>query len=183
MNYMDVIPISKSPEYLIKTFSQELKKALDKGNIVLIYPEEEMWFNYRKPRPLKRGAYQFAYEFNVPIISCFVEMIDTNVDDNDEFYEVIYKIHILKPILPDKNKTMKTNPKILLYILMISTLGINTPLSIVGIISQIKSSCGLPYTILYFIFSYNLHFFLNIWFIKSFSINNYFICFFVKIFI
>ena len=32
---------------------------------------------------------------------------------------------------------MKTNPKILLYILMISTLGINTPLSIVGIISQI----------------------------------------------
>ncbi len=33
---------------------------------------------------------------------------------------------------------MKTNPKILLYILMISTLGINTPLSIVGIISQIS---------------------------------------------
>ena len=33
---------------------------------------------------------------------------------------------------------MKTNPKILLYILMISALGINTPLSIVGIISQIS---------------------------------------------
>ena len=33
---------------------------------------------------------------------------------------------------------MKTNPKILLYILMISTLGINTPLSIVGFISQIS---------------------------------------------
>ena len=33
---------------------------------------------------------------------------------------------------------MKTNPKILLYILMISVLGINTPLSIVGIISQIS---------------------------------------------
>ena len=32
---------------------------------------------------------------------------------------------------------MKTNPKILLYILMISALGINTPLSIVGIIAQI----------------------------------------------
>lgn len=109
MNYMDVIPISKSPEYLIKTFNLELKNILDKGNIVLIYPEEEMWFNYRKPRPLKRGAYQFAYEFNVPIISCFVEMIDTNIDDNDEFFEVLYKIHILKPILPDKNKTIKTN--------------------------------------------------------------------------
>ena len=32
---------------------------------------------------------------------------------------------------------MKANPKILLYILMISALGINTPLSIVGIIAQI----------------------------------------------
>ena len=36
-------------------------------------------------------------------------MIDTNIDDNDEFLEVLYKIHILKPILPDKNKTIKTN--------------------------------------------------------------------------
>ena len=30
------------------------------------------------------------------------------------------------------------NPKLLLYILMISALGINTPLSIIGIISQIS---------------------------------------------
>ena len=34
---------------------------------------------------------------------------------------------------------MKNNPKILLYILMLATLGINTPLSIVGIISQISN--------------------------------------------
>lgn len=34
---------------------------------------------------------------------------------------------------------MKNNPKILLYILMLATLGINTPLSIVGIISQISA--------------------------------------------
>ncbi|WP_458403087.1 MFS transporter [Methanobrevibacter sp.] len=33
---------------------------------------------------------------------------------------------------------MKYNPKILLYILMLSSLGINTPLSIIGIISQIS---------------------------------------------
>lgn len=33
---------------------------------------------------------------------------------------------------------MKNNPKILLYILMLSTLGINTPLSIIGIISEIS---------------------------------------------
>ena len=33
---------------------------------------------------------------------------------------------------------MRDNPKILLYILMLATLGINTPLSIIGIISQIS---------------------------------------------
>ena len=33
---------------------------------------------------------------------------------------------------------MKNNPKLLLYILMLSTLGINTPLSIIGIIFQIS---------------------------------------------
>ena len=33
---------------------------------------------------------------------------------------------------------MKNNPKILLYILMLSTFGINTPLSIIGIISEIS---------------------------------------------
>lgn len=33
---------------------------------------------------------------------------------------------------------MKYNPKLLLYILMLSTFGINTPLSIIGIISQIS---------------------------------------------
>lgn len=37
----------------------------------------------------------------------------------------------------DVVKFMKYNPKILLYILMLSSLGINTPLSIIGIISQI----------------------------------------------
>ncbi len=34
---------------------------------------------------------------------------------------------------------MKSNPKILLYILVLASLGINTPLSIVGIISQIST--------------------------------------------
>ena len=33
---------------------------------------------------------------------------------------------------------MNYNPKVLLYILMLSTMGINTPLSIIGIISQIS---------------------------------------------
>ena len=109
MNYMNTIPLKNSPNYILDTFKNELEKVLNKGNLVLIYPEEEMWFNYRKPRPCKRGAYQFASMLDVPIISCFVEMIDLDEDDYEEFYKVKYKVHILKPLIPDKNKSDRAN--------------------------------------------------------------------------
>lgn len=109
MNNLDVLPVSKSPNYLIKTFNNELKKILSDGNLVLIYPEEEMWFNYAKPRPCKRGAYQFATQNNVPVISCFAEIIDLGISDNEEFNKVKYNVHVLKPLLPDKEKTVKQN--------------------------------------------------------------------------
>lgn len=109
MNNLDVLPVSKSPNYLIKTFNNELKKILSDGNLVLIYPEEEMWFNYAKPRPCKRGAYQFATQNNVPVISCFTEIIDLGISDNEEFNKVKYNVHVLKPLFPDKEKTVKQN--------------------------------------------------------------------------
>ena len=110
-NNIEIIPLSKSPNYIIKKFIPELKKILAKGNIVLIYPEEEMWFNYRLPRPCKRGAYQFAHELDVPIISCFVKIIDTNITDNDEFYKVKYEVSIIKVIYPEVNENIKSDSK------------------------------------------------------------------------
>ncbi len=113
MNSLNIIPICKSPNYIINTFKPELKKVLDNNNYVLIYPEEEMWFNYRKPRPCKRGAYLFASEANVPIISCFVEIQDTEKEDNAEFNKVKYVVHVLKPIYPDVSKSPRENSKIM----------------------------------------------------------------------
>ena len=110
-NNIEIIPLSKSPNYIIKKFIPELKKILAKGNIVLIYPEEEMWFNYRLPRPCKRGAYQFAHELDVPIISCFVKMIDTNMTDNDEFNKVKYEVSIIKVIYPEVNESIRSDSK------------------------------------------------------------------------
>lgn len=70
-----------------------------------------MWFNYRKPRPLKLGAYYFAVKNNVPIISCFTEIIDEQEQENEEFRKVKYKLHILKPIYPDPDKKLKENAR------------------------------------------------------------------------
>lgn len=110
-NNIEVIPLSKSPNYIIKKFMPELKKILSKGNFVLIYPEEEMWFNYKLPRPCKRGAYQFAHELDVPVISCFVKMTDTNITDNNEFNIVKYDVFINKIIYPEKNESVKSDSR------------------------------------------------------------------------
>ena len=113
MNSLNIIPLCKGPNFIINTFKPELERVLASNNYVLIYPEEEMWFNYRKPRPCKRGAYQFAAEAGVPIISCFVEIKDTEQKDNDEFNQVIYIVHVLKPIYPDQGKSVRENSKIM----------------------------------------------------------------------
>ena len=114
MNYADTIPISTDPRYLARDFLSVLKERLvDKKHAVLLYPEQEMWFNYRKPRPPKNGAYFYAAKLNVPIISCFVEMIDLPQDDTPEFKKVKYVLHILDVLYPDPNKTVKENTEVL----------------------------------------------------------------------
>ena len=81
MRYADEIPVSKDKDYMERHFYRTLNNLLvNKKEYILIYPEQEMWFNYRKPRPPKRGAYFYAAKFNVPIISCFVEMRDMDKD-------------------------------------------------------------------------------------------------------
>ena len=109
MNYSDIIPISSKISYMKKEFQEILKENLEKNNFILIYPEQEMWFNYRKPRTLKPGAYYYASKYKVPIISCFVEIVDKQEKDNEEFYKVQYIVHILKTIYPDEDKSDKEN--------------------------------------------------------------------------
>lgn len=109
MNFADTIPISGKISYMKKDFPTIIENILNNRDYILIYPEQEMWFNYRKPRNLKPGAYHFAAKNNVPIISCFVEMIDKEEKDNEEFNKVKYVLHILEPIYPDKIKSIKEN--------------------------------------------------------------------------
>ena len=110
-NHLDMIPIKKSPNYILKRFMPEMKRLLNKGECVLIYPEEEMWFNYRKPRPCKRGTYMFAAQAGVPVVPVFVEMIDMDEPDNDQFNQVRYVVHVLDPIFPEIDKSERENSK------------------------------------------------------------------------
>lgn len=114
MNYADTIPISTEPRYLARDFLSVLKEKLVlRGEAVLLYPEQEMWFNYRKPRPPKNGAYFFSAKLNVPILSCFVEIVDTDRDDTPEFRQVKYILHVLDVLYPDPQRSVRENTELL----------------------------------------------------------------------
>lgn len=109
MNYADTIPLSNDYRYVYRHLLEIMRELLDNGEYILIYPEQEMWFHYRKPRPLMRGAYNFATKLNVPVISCFIEMQDMDEMDTEEFRKVRYTIHVLDVLFPDPEKNAHEN--------------------------------------------------------------------------
>jgi 1-acyl-sn-glycerol-3-phosphate acyltransferase len=110
MNYARTIPISTEPHYLARDFMALMReKLVERGEVVLLYPEQEMWFNYRKPRPPKDGAYFFAAKLGVPIVSCFVEIDDLDEDETPEFKKTKYVLHVLDVLTPDPSRSLKEN--------------------------------------------------------------------------
>ncbi|HEX3026016.1 MAG TPA: lysophospholipid acyltransferase family protein [Clostridia bacterium] len=109
MNYADTVPVSSNLNYMGDKFDPMLEGLLKQENWILIYPEQEMWFNYRKPRPLKRGAYYYAAKYRVPVISCFAEIHDLEQLDTPEFHKVRYTLHVLPTIFPDPAKGIREN--------------------------------------------------------------------------
>ncbi len=109
MNNCSTLPISKSKEYMSKNLMPAIGKLLSKKDFILIYPEEQMWFNYRKVRPLKIGAYHIASKFNVPVIPCFIEIRDKKEYDSNGFKKLKYILHIMPPIYPELGKDIKEN--------------------------------------------------------------------------
>lgn len=109
MRYCDIIPISSERSYMATTFQDLLSDKLQNGHPVLIYPEQEMWFNYRKPRTPKRGAYGFAARNNVPILPLFVEVRDLPEAETDDFWRTKFIVHVMPPIYPDPNKSVREN--------------------------------------------------------------------------
>lgn len=108
MRHCNTLPLSQNSETL-KKFMQSVNELLEEGNFILVYPEQSMWWNYRKPRPLKNGAFRFSVKNNVPVIPIFITMQDSDVIDNDGFNVQEYTINIGKPIYPNPNLDLKEN--------------------------------------------------------------------------
>ncbi len=108
MRNCNTLPLS-SNNTTMKKLLKAISKILQKGHFVLVYPEQSMWWNYRKPKPLKKGAFNFAVNNNVPVVPMFITMEDTEVMDGDGFPVQAYTVHIDKPIYPSAGKTKAMN--------------------------------------------------------------------------
>ena len=69
-----------------------------------MYPEQSMWREYKKPRPLKPGAFHYAAKYHRPIVPLFITIEDKpeRVDAEGRVNFGNYTIHILPPIYPRK---------------------------------------------------------------------------------
>jgi len=96
------LPLSSNMDTMKKFYSAVIA-ILKRGDFILVYPEQSMWWNYRKPRPLKKGSFVFACKAKVPVLPCFITMKDSDVLDDAGFPVQEYTINISEPLYPDQN--------------------------------------------------------------------------------
>ena len=100
MRHCNTLPLSGQTATM-KKFLRAVKVLLQRGETILIYPEQSMWWNYRKPKPLQDGAFSLAVKNNVPIVPIFITMEDSEVLDPDGFFVQEYTIYVLPAVYPD----------------------------------------------------------------------------------
>ena len=101
MRHCNTLPLSSRKATMVK-FMKAVAQLLERGETILIYPEQGMWWNYRKPRPLQEGAFSLAVRNKTPVVPVFITMEDSDVLDADGFYVQEYTLHILPAIYPDE---------------------------------------------------------------------------------
>jgi len=104
----NTLPLSSNVSTMME-FVKAVDTILSEKNFILIYPEQSLWWNYQKPKPLKNGAYKIASKNKVPVIPIFITMKNSDRIGNDGFPIKEYYIHIEKPIYPDVNLSTKDN--------------------------------------------------------------------------
>lgn len=108
--HCNTLPLSSNYETM-KKFLHAVSVLLKRGEKIVIYPEQAMWWNYKKPRPLQDGAFNFACTNKVPIIPLFITMEDSDIVGEDGFFIQEYTMHFLPPIYADENLSKRENIK------------------------------------------------------------------------
>jgi len=108
VRHAHTLPLSQNPKVMVECMNA-VQTLFNKNHFVLIYPEQSMWWNYRKPKPLKVGAFKFAAKANKPVLPMFITMQDTNKLDSNNYPVQAYTVNILPPIYPKPELSTNEN--------------------------------------------------------------------------
>ena len=110
----NTLPISDSPKTAAKCM-RATETLLKQNKKIAVFPEQALWWYYRKPRPLKNGAFLLAAKFNAPIIPCFLTFSDASGKDGkprlgkDGQPVQEFTLNVLPLLRPDPNLSVKEN--------------------------------------------------------------------------
>ena len=100
--HCNTLPLSSNRRTMMN-FMSAVNTLLKQGESILIYPEQGMWWNYKKPRPFKVGGFKMAYKAGVPVLPIFITMTDDTRLDGSGYPIQRYTLHIMPPIYPDES--------------------------------------------------------------------------------
>ena len=107
----NTLPLSRNRRTMMH-FTSAVNELLKRGESILIYPEQAMWWNYKKPRPFKVGGFEMAYKAGVPVLPTFITMTDDPARLDADGYPVQrHTLHILPPVYPDLSLGKKLGAK------------------------------------------------------------------------
>ncbi len=106
MRHCNTLPLSSQTSTMAK-FMKAFSVLLKRGETILIYPEQGLWWNYRKPRPMQDGAFSLAVKNSAPVVPVFITMDDSGIPAPDGDTVKEYTLHILPAIYPSKELSPK----------------------------------------------------------------------------
>lgn len=108
-----MLPLNTTPHGMMN-FNRMTEEVLKKKKeFLLVYPEASMWWNYKKPRPYKNGAFGLAVKYNVPVVPQFITLREGRRCDGEGLNEPELTLHILKPICPQPGLDRRENIRFL----------------------------------------------------------------------
>ena len=106
--HCNTLPLSSNRRTMIN-FTLAVNTLLKRGESILVYPEQEMWWNYKKPRPFKAGAFKLAVKAGKPVVPMFITLQDDTRLDEHGYPRQRYTLWVMPPIYPNANLSDKEN--------------------------------------------------------------------------
>ena len=100
---LGALPIPDNKKAMIN-FQEVIKKKIEKGNAITIYPEAHIWPYYTKIRPFKDVSFAYPVKLQSPVF-CMTNTYQMRGKNKDKIQIITY---IDGPFFPDEKLSIKT---------------------------------------------------------------------------